>query len=189
MGTINAQQQQQQQQQEMQMQQQFIANILAGMSPVQKQKLLSDPAELDAIIKMKQENPEAFEKYMNNKYKDYKGDRSSLDKQMKTANALRGSETPKGRQMGQVYQAANPMEHMASAYKQRKGLEDYESAQGKQESSVNNFSAALRGRAEQEMVQRQADQLKIQEEQQRIQEEQRRKLLAQKQIVAASNTQ
>ena len=48
-------------------------------------------------------------------------EQAALAKQLQEANALRSLPTPEGRQVGRVYRAANPLEHLATAAKRMQG--------------------------------------------------------------------
>lgn len=68
-------------------------------------------------------SPEEKQKALQRLSMDYKGQGGIANEQLATAQALRGTPTPEGRQAGRVYTAANPLEHIASAYKQRQGVD------------------------------------------------------------------
>jgi small-conductance mechanosensitive channel len=61
-----------------------------------------------------------------------------LASQMKQAQALRSRQAPQGREVGNVYVAANPLEHLAS------GIERYKA--GKQVKELQAQSADLMGK-------------------------------------------
>ena len=69
--------------------------------------------------------------------RDYAGEKGDLDEQMSQADVLRGSASPAGRQTGNVYTAANPLEHLASTA--RSGLGSYQAKQ------LRDKTDALRG--------------------------------------------
>ena len=58
---------------------------------------------------------------------------SALDRQYKSADALRGTAMPEGRDSGRVYTAANPMEAVGSLMKQYAGNRDVKKIEGKQD--------------------------------------------------------
>lgn len=65
--------------------------------------------------------PEEKQQVVQRLSMDYQGQGDVADEQLATAQALRGTPTPEGRQAGRVYVAANPLEHINSAYKQHQG--------------------------------------------------------------------
>lgn len=72
--------------------------------------------------------PEEKEKVLQRLSMDYQGQGDIANEQMATAQALRGTATPEGRQAGRTYVAANPLEHIASGMKQYQGKQQMDEA-------------------------------------------------------------
>ena len=59
---------------------------------------------------------------------DYAGNNNIANEQLAIADQLRNTPSAEGRQAGRTYVAANPLEHVVSAYKQRQGLTQQDEA-------------------------------------------------------------
>ncbi len=58
-------------------------------------------------------SPEEQEQFLQRLYGNYNAEKEILNDQMSQAGALRDQAGPQGRQTGRVYNAANPLEHLA----------------------------------------------------------------------------
>ena len=74
------------------------------------------------------QSPEQQQQVLAQLSTDYKGQGGVANDQLAIAQGLRSTPSAEGRQAGRVYVAANPLEHIASAYKQRQGLDQEKTA-------------------------------------------------------------
>lgn len=86
---------------------------------------MSDPKVIAWLNSLPEEERQAAMQRMS---QDYQGKRGAMSDQMQMAQQLRNTPSAQGRQAGRVYTAANPLEHIASAYQQRKGSDMQEEA-------------------------------------------------------------
>ena len=70
-----------------------------------------------------------LDEWLKQSTQDYEGEAGVLAGQMSTAEALRDTATPEGRQTGRVYTAANPLEHIGRAANQYVGKQQVGSTQ------------------------------------------------------------
>jgi len=106
-----------------------------------KQELMNSPdimAQLDAMP------PDEREAQMTRMFQDYTGQSDILGEQAAAASALRGTPDAEGRQAGNVYVAANPLEHIATAANRIKGGNDYDAAmQGMKDLSADRTAGVV----------------------------------------------
>lgn len=76
----------------------------------------------------KQLPPDQQQQVLQRLAMDYSGQNAVVDEQLAAAEMLRNTQGAQGRQAGRVFTAANPLEHIASAYKQRQGTDQYNEA-------------------------------------------------------------
>lgn len=86
--------------------------------------------------------PQEQEKLLQDMFRDYMGESEILNEQVAQADALRKTETPDGRQFGNVYVAANPLEHMAAGAKRYQGEGLYDKAMAAKEAMTADKTAA-----------------------------------------------
>jgi hypothetical protein len=89
------------------------------------QRRMQDPAFANWFNKLP---PEEKRQKLQQLSTDYTGQRDIVNDQMATAAALRGTRSAQGQMVGDRYVAANPLQHVASAYKQRQGYDQEQEA-------------------------------------------------------------
>ena len=111
-----------------------MINNQAQAQQAAQQQALQHPAvqakmqDPDFMAQFKNMPPEQQQQIMTRLTTDYAGQRDVADEQLATAQALRNTSGPEGRQAGRVFVAANPLEHIGAAYKQRQGAQQYDEA-------------------------------------------------------------
>ena len=88
-------------------------------------EMMSRPDIREHIANMSEEDRYDF---MEQLFRDYTGEQSGLEYQRDTADELRNRAGPEGRSQGDVYVAANPLEHLASGLSRRKAGGEYDEA-------------------------------------------------------------
>lgn len=110
-----------------------------------KQNLMLQP---DIMAQLEALPPEEQEAQMQRMFRDYAGEEAIFSEQAATAKALRGKAGPEGRSHGDVYVAANPLEHIASGIEKYRAGEDYDEAMQGMEDLSTSRSEGIRGVAE-----------------------------------------
>ena len=116
-------------QQQPQMQPQMQGQVVGGSTqpqqpPPQQGQGMGANLPPEIMQKLMQVPEPKRSELMRQLSQDYAGARDMLDDQQGMSQQLRqGAPKAEGRQAGNVYTAANPMEHIASAYQQRKATD------------------------------------------------------------------
>lgn len=103
-------------------------NPVETLPPEAKQVIAAKMQDPKFSAWFKQLPPDQQQQVLMRLAMDYKGQNSAVNEQLAAAEMLRGTKGAEGRQAGRVYVAANPLEHIAAGYKQKKGLDQYEEA-------------------------------------------------------------
>lgn len=120
----------------------------APQAPQGQQASQMTPEMMQALQRMKLDDPERYAQIMQGMYADYEGQSDVLGNQMQRAEALRGTATPEGRTTrNNIYTAANPLEHIAAGYSRYKGNKDVKDIEGRMGDMSKMKSGALRGMA------------------------------------------
>jgi len=94
---------------------------VAGAAPTGAIDGAMDENQLKAMLANLSD--EELDEYLSLMTQDYEGENAMMDEQMATADALRETATPEGRQAGGMYHAANPLEHLGAVA--GRGLGEY----------------------------------------------------------------
>ena len=114
-------------------QQQILAKMQQGQAQMPQaqtggQQLLQTPQGVEAAARAAQSSPEM----MGDLTRDYEGRGVMADAAMTKADALRDTATPEGRTTrNDIYQAANPLEHLATGVSRYQGMKGQNAAQSK----------------------------------------------------------
>lgn len=104
-----------------------------------KQNAIQDPNIMQQIQGMEASEAEML---LQNMFRDYNGETEILNEQAAQASAMRDTAAPEGRQFGNVYTAANPLEHLAAGVSKFQGQKQYDKAMaGKEAMSADKTGA------------------------------------------------
>ena len=102
--------------------------VLATLPPEVQQAALSKMQDPKFMQWFQSLAPEEQQQAIERLAMDYQGQNAVADDQMMAAQMLRDTEGAEGQQIGDVYVAAHPIEHIASAMKQRQGYNQQKEA-------------------------------------------------------------
>lgn len=116
---------------------------------VEEQQFLQSvsPDVLAQIEELKVSDPEAAEQLMTQLYQDYTGQTDIAAGGLERGAGLEDTPGAEGRQVGNMYVAANPMEHIATALRQNKGRRQYNTSMDRLEGLSADRTAGVKGMA------------------------------------------